>query len=107
MGEGSGESLIGGENSSGAGPLCAGSLGTGALGDGAGGAFGGASADTGGLSHCSASPEDTVQNFLEQVSSSYSSESLLLFGKICNVLENSIKSFPCIITFNANFEIPK
>ena len=71
MEEGSGEILIGGENSSGAGPLCAGPLGTGALGDGAGGASGGAGADTGGLSHCSASPEDTVQNFLEQVSSSY------------------------------------
>ena len=75
MDQGSGDNLIGGENSSGAGPL-----GTVALGDGAG-------ANASGLSHCSASPEDTVQIFLEQVSSSYSSESSLLLGKITMCLK--------------------
>ena len=46
-----------------------------ALGDGLGDALGDALGDGlggGDLSDCSASPEETVQHFLEQVSSSYS-----------------------------------
>ena len=75
MEEGSGDNLMGRANSSAGGVGDAvGGLGTG------GGGLGGALGAGGDLSYCSASPEETVQNFLEQVSSSYSSESSFLFA---------------------------
>ena len=70
------------------------SAGGGAAGLGAG--LGDALGD-GDLSDCSASPEETVQHFLEQVSSSFS----FLFRQIRRVLANYIKGFPS----EANFEI--
>ena len=71
MEEGNGDNLMGRANSS-----------AGGVGDALGGLGGGGGAlgAGGDLSYCSASPEETVQNFLEQVSSSYSSESSFLFA---------------------------
>ena len=89
MEEGIGDEL--GKANISAGGVGAGGAG-GALGDALGDALGG-----GDLSDCSASPEETVQHFLEQVSSSYS----FLFRQIRRVLANYIKGFPS----EANFEI--
>ena len=68
MEEGIGDEL--GKANISAGGVGAGGAG-GALGDALGGALGDGIGD-GDLSDCSASPEETVQHFLEQVSSSYS-----------------------------------